>query len=69
MQNFKSKGLAVELILPSGTCGGIPLTTQNYKSTTYWQERWELYRIIYVVSRFAALNGVVNIEVRLACRP
>lgn len=28
------------------------------------QERWELYRVTYVIARFLALNGVASIEVR-----
>jgi hypothetical protein len=28
------------------------------------QERWEVYRITYVIARFLALNGVASIEVR-----
>lgn len=27
------------------------------------QERWEVYRVTYVIARFLALNGVASIEV------
>lgn len=28
------------------------------------QERWEVFRVTYVIARFLALNGVASIEVR-----
>ena len=44
------------------TCKNIALKTQDRDQAGYWEERWELYRWMYLGGRFLASHDVTDIE-------
>ena len=44
------------------TCKNIALKTQDRDQAGYWEERWELYRWMYLGGRFLASNDINDIE-------
>jgi hypothetical protein len=66
IQVLASLGMEPELILP-GLCSSLSFipnfASEDISTPQYWLERWELYRIIYVIGYLASINGVKGIEI------
>ena len=61
----KLRGLGISLLAVEGIdCGGTTLkfTTTDSSSSTYWKERWELYKQSYAMAVYSYNKGIRMIE-------